>query len=128
MEYNYCLVGIKNYKKIIMDVIERFKLQKYAFDIKLILTEAITNAYLHGNKKDDLKPIHVCVEKNNESYIFKIQDCGEILNQKIEPNNFCEDIQNELVEDCGRGLYLISCFSDKLEYRNNKLLVYKKMI
>lgn len=45
----FILYGLSKHKQIIDKITAELNASKYNFDIKLILTEALTNAFKHGN-------------------------------------------------------------------------------
>lgn len=121
-EVMFC--GLGNHQVIIEDIIQELELEPYAFDIRLILMEAVTNAYYHGNLSDCTKPITI-------RYLL----CGGLLNLQVEDSGDGErnllipqEIgDGELLEDGGRGLYLIRCFSDSVEMIRNTMFISKNV-
>lgn len=119
------LYGIDNYNKIIEDVIKKLNAYDYYFDIKLILTEALLNAFEHGNKSDKTKPINLFYNFDGKYLTFKITSSEKNL-PKI---NIPEAVSNEdLLKDHGRGLFLINSLSDKVEFKDNSLLIQKNIL
>lgn len=118
------LYGLDNYKEAIDKVIRDLNVNDYYFDIKLILTEALTNAFYHGNKHDKTKPIVLRYYNDNSSIVFEI----EHSEANIENMNVSEEISDEdLLKEHGRGLFLIKCFVDKIEVDKNILIIRKKI-
>ena len=56
---NTTFYGIKNINEKLEEIIDSLSLCSKVFELKLIMCEAITNAFIHGNKKDSSKPIDV---------------------------------------------------------------------
>lgn len=120
----YVIFGIDNYKKVIDEIEADLSLEEKFFDIRLILTEAITNAYYHGNNGDRSKPIHIAYSCVNNSLHIEVRDCGD-GSAKIK---IPEEIPLEnLLEERGRGLYLIKCCCDKVVFLHNCLIVDKNI-
>lgn len=119
------LYGIDNHNKIIEDVIKKLNAYDYYFDIKLILTEALLNAFEHGNKSDKTKPINLFYNFDGTYLIFKITS-----SEKFLPHiNIPKSVSNEnLLEDHGRGLFLINSLSDKVEFKGNSLFIQKNIL
>jgi serine/threonine-protein kinase RsbW len=120
----FILYGLSEYKQIIDKIISELNVSEYNFDIKLILTEALTNAFKHGNNKNVDKPIYLRYLYNNSSVKFEIEDCGTgfknvIINEKLEDEN--------ILEDQGRGLFLIKNLSDHIELKRNTLIIQKSL-
>lgn len=119
------LYGIDNYNKIIEDVIKNLNAYDYYFDIKLILTEALLNAFEHGNKSDKTKPINLFYNFDGKCLNFKITSSEK----NLPTINIPESVSNEdLLKDHGRGLFLINSLSDKVEFKDNALLIQKNIL
>lgn len=121
----YVLRGMKDHDRIISEIIDNLNAEHIAFDIKLILTEALVNAYMHGNKGNDELPIFLKYCYDDTCVTFKIQDCGngcDFLNLQNKPT------PESCLEENGRGIYLIMCYSDNVEMIENKLIIEKSLI
>lgn len=118
----FILYGLTKYKEIIDKIIDDLKAFHDYFDIKLILTEALTNAYIHGNNGKVDKPIHLRYTYDDIKVRFEIEDSGPGFENVIIPG---EAIDETLLNESGRGLFLIKCIADKLELRNNTLIIEK---
>ncbi|MCT4509976.1 MAG: ATP-binding protein [Tepidibacter sp.] len=116
------LYGINEYKQVIDDIIADLNITNDCFDIKLILTEALTNAFKHGNNGNSKKPIYLRYIYNNNSIEFEIEDCGKGFNCLSIPNELSDE---KLLNNCGRGLFIIKCIADKIEFKGNKLVIQK---
>ncbi len=82
-------------------------------DLLLVVTEAATNAIIHGNKSDKSKIITIDVSKDDGNLIIKIKDQGkgfspEKVPDPTEPEN--------LLKDSGRGLFLMKVYLDDLKF------------
>ncbi|MFL0252445.1 ATP-binding protein [Clostridium neuense] len=119
------LYGIDGYNNVIENIIQKLNAYDYYFDIKLILTEALLNAFEHGNKSDKSKPINLFYNFDGKYLNFKITSSEKNL-PKI---NIPESVSNEdLLKDHGRGLFLINSLSDKVEFKDNSLLIQKNIL
>jgi serine/threonine-protein kinase RsbW len=111
--------------KIIKDI-EELTTPDICFEIKLILAEALTNAYKHGNKNDSCKPIYVRYVCNETILKIEVEDCG--CGNGLQNIRISETIsEDNLLNDAGRGLYLIKCLTNKIEMNNNRLIVEKQL-
>lgn len=117
------LYGLKNYNNVIDDIIMRFNLKNDDFDVRLILTEALTNAFKHGNLGDERKPIYLRCFCDDRCLRFEVEDCGKNL-KKVDMDKI--GIDDDPLEESGRGLFIIKSLSDKVEQKNNILVIYKK--
>lgn len=84
--------------------------------LMLLLSEAVTNAIVHGNLEDPAKKVEVEIEIKPESIITTVEDEGE----GYDPNEDSEDPLEEdnLLKEGGRGIFLIQEISDEIEYFN----------
>ncbi|AZV55352.1 ATP-binding protein [Clostridium sp. AWRP] len=120
----FILYGLSKYKQIIDKITAELNASKYNFDIKLILTEALTNAFKHGNNMNMDKPIYLKYIYDDSNVQFEIKDCGTgfkdtIINEQLDTEN--------ILEDEGRGLFLIKNLSDHIELKQNTLIIEKSL-
>lgn len=83
--------------------------------IMLTLSEAVTNAIVHGNKEDPQKKVFVSAEYDARMLKIEVEDEGEGFNPDKLPNPLKKE---NLLDQGGRGVYLIKQYSDKVEYSN----------
>ena len=81
----------------------------------LAVTEATTNAIIHGNKNNKLKLVRISVYVNGPVLTIKIKDEGKGFDPSIVPDP--TDAEN-LLKDSGRGLYLMKVYMDGLTYNH----------
>lgn len=79
----------------------------------LAVTEATTNAIIHGNKNNKLKMVRISVFVDGSTLTIKIKDEGKGFDPSIVPDP--TDAEN-LLKDSGRGLYLMRVYMDGLSY------------
>ena len=115
----HVLYGLEKHREIIDEIISKIDAQADNFDIRLMLTEALTNAFKHGNKNSLDKPIYLRYVYNGTGVIFEIEDCGVGMGDVIIPEKISEE---NLVDDHGRGLFIIKSIADIIEFRNNTLM------
>lgn len=118
------LYGINHYMPTIERIIKDLHLEKHQFDIKLMLTEAITNAFKYGNCEDGSKPIKIRYNYVNENLKIEVEDSGQDCKKDLYiPDSIEED---NILNSYGRGLFLINSIADKVYYTNNTLIIHKK--
>jgi serine phosphatase RsbU (regulator of sigma subunit)/anti-sigma regulatory factor (Ser/Thr protein kinase) len=95
--------------------------------MKIILTELLANAIYHGNKKDHSKKVTVGHMIDRKKAIISVLDEGDGFNPKsiADPT-----LPENVVKDCGRGLYIVQKYVDKLEFnpRGNRVTVTKNLV
>ncbi|WP_432408346.1 ATP-binding protein [Wukongibacter sp. M2B1] len=120
----YILYGLEKHKEIIDEIISNIHNHEHSFDIRLILTEALSNAFKHGNENDVSKPIYLKSIYNGSSIEFEIQDSGTGFESITIREHISDD---NLLDDYGRGLFLIKSIADKIELRDNTLIIQKNL-
>jgi len=98
----------------IQQVVEGHQLDENLYPNMLIsLTEAVTNAMIHGNRYDDRKNIVVtCRRKNGHIHIF-ISDEGTGFDPCQLPDPTCEEL---LEAEGGRGVFLMKQLTDEVHF------------
>ncbi|MCY6959353.1 ATP-binding protein [Clostridium brassicae] len=118
------LYGLKEYTEAITSLIEELDLWKEEFDIKLILTEALTNAFKHGNGGDSSKPICLKYIYLDKCLKIQVEDSGQNQDFIEIPDTISEE---SILEATGRGLFIINSLADKVEFENSTLTIWKKI-
>lgn len=124
-EREYVLYGLDPLEQIIIEILEYLDGAIDFFDLQLILSESISNAFFHGNRGDVTKPIRLNVKIENCDITFEIRDTGAckegfIIQEEIE--------EDDILSDHGRGLFLLKCFTDDIDYKHNTLILKKKNV
>lgn len=79
----------------------------------LSVTEATTNAIIHGNKGDKSKIVTINVSANEHLLTIIVHDQGGGFDPSCVPDPTHPD---NLLKDSGRGLYLMRVYMDELYY------------
>jgi serine/threonine-protein kinase RsbW len=96
----HCLAGLDASRKT------RFRLQ-------VVLSEALSNAIVRGNREDRDKWVHVRAELDRDAIRLHVTDEGPGFDPAAVP----EPIQPEQLDEAnGRGLYLIRKLVDAVEF------------
>ena len=77
----------------------------------LAVTEATTNAIIHGNKNNSLKLVRIYVDVENSTLTIRIQDEGKGFDPSLVPDPTNPE---NLLKDSGRGLYLMRVYMDEM--------------
>lgn len=85
-------------------------------NLMLLLSEAVTNAIVHGNKLEESKIVEVEVQIKPDAIISTVKDEGEGFNPEIANNPLKEE---NLMKESGRGIFLIEEISDSVDYLDN---------
>lgn len=90
-------------------------------NILVSITEAVTNAILHGNNGDESKTVEIRMERlGNNKLGFFIKDEGAGFNPKKIPDPTRPE---NLLKIGGRGVYLMRELSDELSFHDNGRVV-----
>ena len=82
-------------------------------NIMLALSEATTNAIVHGNQSDESKNVYISARKKEGRLQISIKDEGEGFDPASLPDPLKEE---NLLKEGGRGVYLIEQFADDVTY------------
>ena len=90
--------------------------EELAFNLNLVLTEGLSNAICHANLKDPEKYVHISVALCDNDLLIRIFDegqgfCLESLNEPI-------DESTNVIDENGRGIFIIQSIMDKVSYKN----------
>jgi len=84
--------------------------EKLAYEMNLVLTEAMANAILHANEGDPEKEVHVEIGIIDKRLTIRVYDHG----QGFDIRQFAEP--SHPLEEHGRGIYLIHSIMDNVVY------------
>lgn len=87
-----------------------------AFGIDMAVREAVTNAVLHGNKKDESKQVIVTITTSPGALEITVRDEGAGFNPESVPDP--TDPQN-LLKASGRGILFMRTFMDEVEWEHH---------
>ncbi|HET6527423.1 MAG TPA: ATP-binding protein [Balneolaceae bacterium] len=84
--------------------------------ILLVLTEAVNNAIIHGNRQNPNKKVFVDASLSDEVLKITIRDEGE----GFDPDSLADPLKEEnLLKEGGRGVYLIKHYTDDHQFSKN---------
>ncbi len=109
--------SIHKVEQLVEDICEEYNLNNsYLGCINVALTEAFTNALMHGNKQDPEKIITITFEKKSTGLTFTVKDEGQGFDYQSIP-----DVKDDGKEKKfpGRGIFLIKSLSDDVNFVGN---------
>ncbi len=97
------------------------------FDLKLIYSELLNNAVIHGNKRDKSKSVHLMIEVHGGNINSVICDEGvgfdylRLLSKEEDPDRY--------TSESGRGIKLVYSLTDSLTFnqQGNEIKFYKRV-
>ena len=100
--------------------------EELAYQINLVLTEAMSNAIRHANEDDPAKEVHITITIKDKNLNIKVYDEGQGFDISALPT---PDFKN--LDDHGRGVYIIRSLMDHVSYTKRKgghVLEMKKIL
>lgn len=98
-----------------------------AYQINLVLTEAMTNAIKYGNPDNREETVHILINIVENRLLIRIFDYGQGFDINDIP-----DPDFDLLEDRGRGIFLIKTLMDSVRYvkdiDGNMLEMVKRLV
>jgi serine/threonine-protein kinase RsbW len=96
-------------------------------ELKLIFSELLCNAVIHGNKSDPTKLVNIYIEVTHNNVYAVVKDEGsgfdylDLLSRHRSGNS--------LLNENGRGLWLVYSLSDSLAFNiaGNEIKFYKRV-
>ena len=86
-------------------------------DIAIALTEAVSNAMMHGNKNDINKNVTISIDKKADSMEITVLDEGGGFDPKHVDNPL---LPENLLKESGRGIFILNSLMDKVEFLSNE--------
>ena len=75
-----------------------------AFGIDMAVREAVTNAVLHGNRKDENKTVDVTLKSSPDAVEISVHDQGAGFNPEDVPDPTAEE---NILKASGRGIFFM---------------------
>lgn len=109
--------SIANLESILSEAARDYHVSEDTFGNMLVsLTEAVTNAIVHGNKRDISKSVQIQLRKSGGNFVIRVSDEGHGFDHENLPDPTC--VEN-LLKLGGRGVFLIQQLSDTVRFYNN---------
>lgn len=117
--------GVDDINENLDNIIKALNIKKQYFEIKLIMVEAVNNAFIHGNNSDKNKPIAIQWEVKENLLIVSVTDCGSGVTVL---KNYEEMDEDNILDESGRGLYLINCYTDEMKFEGSSIIMKKYLL
>lgn len=117
MEFNSDIGNIPQVEVFVENIVDRFNVAPEIYgNILISLTEAVTNAIVHGNGKDCAKKVQVVLAKGEKDLTFKVTDEGPGFDFTSLPDPTAPE---NLLRIGGRGVFMMKQLSDTMIFSNN---------
>ena len=110
------LDSVSRVEHIVDNVCKRLTLDEASYgNVLIAVSEAVTNAVIHGNGVGSSLHVNVAVADGTEQFYFNIKDSGRGFDTTVLPDP--TNPENLLLEN-GRGIFLMQNLSDKVEFED----------
>ncbi len=92
-------------------------------NILIAVIEAVTNAIVHGNKRDTSKKVDITLTVNEKELVFRIEDEGPGFDFTDVPDPTRPD---KIENPDGRGIFLMTHLADEVSYDKGGAVVFIK--
>jgi serine/threonine-protein kinase RsbW len=115
------LKNIAEVETYVQQVFKEFRIDESLFgNILIAITEAVSNAIIHGNQAKSNKKVHIITVVASNKVSFTIEDEGTGFN----PHNLPDPTAPEnLLTPGGRGVFLMQQLSDKVTFSEGGSIV-----
>lgn len=119
---------IKYVREISSKILKRLETrsidESVLFDIRLCVEETVRNAIEHGNRRDKRSKVRIGYRISGDRFTVEVEDEGAGFDYRSIPDPTQED---NLMKNSGRGVYLVRCLMDKVEFneKGNKVKLTK---
>ena len=120
-------VNIHRVENFLLKVNKSVKIDDERFGILLVVvTEAVNNAIIHGNKRNVLKHVFIVCSWNGKTLKVKVKDEGGGFDPHSLPSPIHED---NLMRESGRGVFLMRELMEKVTYnkKGNEVTMMMKL-
>ncbi len=109
--------NVSKVEPFVHELAERYRLSPDLHgNILISLTEAVTNAMMHGNRCDCSKHVSISMRRQKDALSIRVSDEGPGFDPQGVPDPTCP----EYLEKCGgRGLFLMRHLSDGCRFMRN---------
>jgi len=117
LTYNSLSECLAVVERMVSDLCDEHEIDSDLFGNMLVaLTEAVTNAYVHGNGSDPQKSVDFSIDRKQNEITFKIKDQGA----GFDYNNLPDPLAPENIEkENGRGIFLMRSLADEVEFNES---------
>ncbi|MDD5569632.1 MAG: ATP-binding protein [Bacteroidales bacterium] len=121
IEFSASLNSVSIVERFAEEICDYFNVNnEYYGNILVALTEAASNAIIHGSKSDTNKKIQISFQAKNGCLSFTVKDQGNGFDFNNIPDPTDPNNENE---NAGRGIYLIKSLSDEVNFLENGRVV-----
>ncbi len=114
IEMNSNMENIAEVENLINIIFEEYELSPDYFGNMLVaLTEAVSNAIVHGNRFDDHKNVNLSFKHYGDEYKFVVKDEGQGFDYKNVPDPTSPE---NIEKPDGRGIFLMKNLANEVHF------------
>ncbi|MCA0386288.1 MAG: ATP-binding protein [Firmicutes bacterium] len=117
--------GLEAGRKVTENILEMLPKGIDPFEIKLVISELLMNAFFHGNAGIESLPIKIIASVTSEHFYLEVIDTGIKPKEIVIADTLNPD---DLLNESGRGLFLVNAVTDKCYVQGNSIIIKKKLI
>lgn len=118
LEFSSDIKNIYKVEKFIEEISDLYHINNTYFgNLMIAITEAVTNAIVHGNASDSSKNVKIEFTSDKKGLAFKIIDEGNGFDFRNLPSPL--NGLNEEKNEVGRGIFLIKTLTDELNFNES---------
>lgn len=87
--------------------------ESLAFNMNVVLTEAMTNAIKHANAADPNKEVQICIRISKDELDIMVYDSGQGFDLNAIP---WPKFDSDCLDEAGRGIFIIRSLMDSVVY------------
>lgn len=112
--------NVKELSQVELYLNSLFKEQKFSRKVfckmYISVTEAVSNAIIHGNKQVQTKKVQIKFDCSDQSFDFYITDEGNGFEYCSIPD---PTLPSNILKESGRGIFLMKQYTDNIEFLDN---------
>lgn len=112
----YTLMGLESHQTILERVLQKLPNGFNVFDVKLVFSELVTNAFKHGNQNHPDSPIKVVVSFTDKHCYIEVYDMRASSTHIEVPTSLDA---SKILDESGRGLFLVQSLSESVYVDQN---------
>jgi serine/threonine-protein kinase RsbW len=104
-------------ENFVQRIVEKYRISPDVYgNILISLTEAVNNAIIHGNRKDESKTVQIHLSKDKGHLAIRVSDEGRGFDYRSIPDPTAPE---NLTKCGGRGVFLMQQLSDRIHFHDN---------
>lgn len=109
--------NVSQVESFVQRIVEKYRISPDVYgNILISVTEAVNNAIIHGNRKDESKTVQIQLSQNQGHIAIRVSDEGRGFDYQSIPDPTAPE---NLSKIGGRGVFLMQQLSDRIHFHDN---------